>query len=239
MNAARTSRNQSRYLVTRLQRYMSSIGKFARVAITIMVLLCSLVTQGCQHEQTTRPTDQGGFFSARSSAESTKTATPREEAASRAAFLAAYPVFMHPRCMNCHPVGDVPLQGEDSHPHLQNVKRGPDGKGLYALKCKNCHQDKNLPGEDMPPGHPEWHLPPANTPMVFQGRSPAQLARQLKDAKQNGGKTLEEIIRHVAEDSLVLSGWNPAEGRTKPPLSHAEFTAKMREWIEKGAAIPE
>src|SRR5262245_64601330 len=53
-----------------------------------------------------------------------------DEAASRAAFRAVYPVFMHPRCMNCHPAGDVPLQGDDSHPHLQNVKRGPDGKGL-------------------------------------------------------------------------------------------------------------
>ena len=52
-------------------------------------------------------------------------------------------------------------------------------------------------------------------------------------------KTPEGIIHHVAEDSLVLTGWNPAEGRSKPPLSHAEFAAKMREWIEKGAAIPE
>src|SRR4051794_8897291 len=49
-----------------------------------------------------------------------------DEIASRDAFLAAYPVFMHPRCLNCHPVGDVPLVGEDSHPHLQNVRRGPD-----------------------------------------------------------------------------------------------------------------
>ncbi len=135
--------------------------------------------------------------------------------------------------------GDIPLQGEDSHRHLQNVKRGPDGKGLYALKCRNCHQDTNLPGEDMPPGHPEWHLPPANMPMVFQGKSPAELARQLKDSKRNGGKTLEEILHHIAEDSLVLTGWNPAEGRSKPPLGHGEFAAKMREWVKKGAAIPE
>src|ERR1051325_6482790 len=88
-----------------------------------------------------------------------------DEAESRAAFLAAYPVFMHPRCMNCHPKGDAPLQGEDSHIHAQNVQRGPDGKGLFAMKCGNCHQDKNLPGADMPPGHPEWHLPPASTRM--------------------------------------------------------------------------
>src|SRR5712692_6974017 len=126
----------------------------------------------------------------------------RDDAGARAAFLAAYPVFMHPRCMNCHPAGDAPLQGEDSHPHLQNVKRGPDGKGLYALKCGNCHQNRNLAGEGMPPGHPEWHLPPANMRLVFQDKPPAELARQLKDPKQNGGKTLEQLIRHIAEDSL-------------------------------------
>src|SRR6516165_5310707 len=77
--------------------------------------------------------------------------------AAREAFLAAYKVFMHPRCLNCHPAGDVPLQGDDSRPHAQNVKRGPDGKGKYALKCANCHQEANLAGENMPPGSPNWH----------------------------------------------------------------------------------
>src|SRR5262249_11391074 len=93
----------------------------------------------------------------------------RDLTESRAAFLAASPVFMHPRCLNCHPVGNAPLQGDDSHPHAQNVQRGPDGKGLYALKCANCHQFSNLPGANMPPGNPNWHMLPPQTPMVFQG----------------------------------------------------------------------
>ncbi|HKX62608.1 MAG TPA: hypothetical protein VJS65_12200 [Verrucomicrobiae bacterium] len=163
----------------------------------------------------------------------------RDTAASRAAFVAAYPVFMHPRCMNCHPTGNAPLQGDDSHPHAQNVQRGHDGKGLYALKCANCHQSENLPGLNMPPGNPNWHMLPPETPMVFQGKTPAQLARQLKDPRQNGGKTLEQLLHHITEDKLVLGGWEPGDGRTKPPQSHAEFSARMREWVEKGAAIPE
>ena len=80
--------------------------------------------------------------------------------------------------MNSHPKGDAPLQGEDSHLHTQNVLRGSEGKGLFAMKCANCHQFEN-----MPPGHPEWHLPPANMSMVFEGKTPGQLARQLKDLK--------------------------------------------------------
>jgi mono/diheme cytochrome c family protein len=150
-----------------------------------------------------------------------------------------YKVLMHPRCMNCHPAGDVPLQGDDSHLHPQQVQRGPEGKGKFALKCSSCHQDKNLAGANMPPGNPNWHLPSPKTPLVFQGKTPGELARQLKDPKQNGGKTLEQLYHHVAEDKLVLWGWDPGDGRTKPPLSHAEFARKMREWIDNGAPVPE
>lgn len=163
----------------------------------------------------------------------------KDEAGAREAFQAAYKVFMHPRCMNCHPVGDVPLQGDKSLPHLQNVKRGPDGRGKYALKCANCHQLANLPGENMPPGNPNWHLPPPTMRMVFEGKTPGELCRLLKDPRQNGGKTMEQLIHHVSEDKLVLWGWDPGEGRTKPPLSHAEFAKKMQEWANKGAACPE
>jgi hypothetical protein len=165
--------------------------------------------------------------------------TAQDEAASRAAFLDAYKVLMHPRCLNCHPSGDAPLQGDDSHVHAQNVKRGPDGKGLYALKCANCHQFANLSGLNMPPGNPNWHLPSPEMPLVFQGRTPAELARQLKDPKQNGGRTLEQLYHHVATDKLVLGGWDPGDGRTKPPLTHDEFARRIREWIDKGAAVPE
>lgn len=160
-----------------------------------------------------------------------------KEKESAEAFKEAYKVLMHPRCMNCHPSGDAPLQGDDSHIHTQNVTRGKDGKGVYAMKCANCHQKENTAGLNMPPGNPNWHLPPANMKMVFQGKTPAQLAAQFKDRKLTG-KTLQEMLHHVEEDKLVLGGWDPGEGRTKPPLSHAEFAAKFREWIEKGAVIP-
>ncbi len=153
------------------------------------------------------------------------------------AFKSVYKVLMSPRCMNCHPAGDVPLQGEDSHLHNMNPKRGVDGKGLYAMKCSNCHQPTNVAGLHTPPGNPNWHLPPADTKMVFQGKTAAQLAKQLVDPKQNGFKNKKQLLDH-ASDQLVVTAWNPGEGRSLPPLSHKEFVKAWTTWINKGAYAP-
>src|SRR5436305_13414005 len=37
---------------------------------------------------------------------------------SRAIFNEVAKVVTNPRCMNCHPAGDRPLQGHDQHPHM-------------------------------------------------------------------------------------------------------------------------
>ncbi len=182
--------------------------------------------------------DGFGGFAASSRKGAASPVTPTNDAVARAAFLAAYPVFMHPRCMNCHPLADAPLQGEDSHPHAQNVQRGRDGKGKYALKCSNCHQLENLPGENMPPGVPNWHMPPGHMKMVFEGKSAGDLCRQFKDVRQNGGHSVEGAIEHLEADSLVLWGWSPGDGRGTPPLSHAELVSKMHDWVRNGAACP-
>jgi len=159
--------------------------------------------------------------------------------ASRAAFLQVYKVLISPRCANCHPAGDAPLQGDDSHVHLQNVKRGPDGHGVAAMRCNTCHQDKNLPGANLPPGNPKWSLPAPEHKMVFVGRTAAALCRQIKDPKQNGGRSLEQLFDHVSHDDLVGWGWNPGDGRSLPPLSREETSRQMRVWIDGGAACPD
>ena len=165
---------------------------------------------------------------------------PKPDAsASRAAFLQVYRVLTSPRCQNCHPAGDVPLQGDDSHAHLQNVKRGKDGDGVYGMRCDTCHQATNLPGAHLPPGNPKWSLPSPEHKMVFVGRSPAELCKQIKDPAQNGGRSFDKLLDHVANDDLVGWGWNPGDGRTLPPLSRADTAAQMRIWIDGGAACPE
>ncbi len=84
------------------------------------------------------------------------------------AFAEAAVVLFHPRCMNCHPSGDAPLIRDDSQTHMFNVKRGPEGKGAGAMNCTLCHGETNKPGGA--PGVANWHMPPENMPMVFQGR---------------------------------------------------------------------
>ena len=155
-----------------------------------------------------------------------------------ALFAAFVSVLRHPRCMNCHSHGDFPRQGDDSHQHTMDVRRGPDGQGVTAQKCNTCHQDHNLAGAHMPSGAPHWGLPPANIPMIWQGLNDAQICRSIKDPKENNGRSIDQIVEHLAEDELVLWGWNPGEGRTPIPMPHDEFVAKVRQWRAAGAPCP-
>lgn len=153
------------------------------------------------------------------------------------AFLQVYKVLMSPRCMNCHPAGDQPLQGDDSHIHTMNVQRGKDGKGLYAAKCSNCHQPENTAGLHAPPGNPKWQLPPSDMKMVFEGRSAHDLALQIMDITRNGHKNKKQLLEH-ARDTLVKAGWTMGEGRTPPPLAYKDFLKVWDVWINKGGYAP-
>ena len=206
---------------------LKNLFSFLRIkTITIVVLICvatAIINSG--FESSNRFDGNSSNSTAKDSVESVK------------AFADVYKVLMSPRCMNCHPSGDVPLQGDDSHIHSMLPKRGKDGKGVYAMKCGNCHQSENLPGLHKPPGNPNWHLPPADMKMVFQGRTPRQLAKQLIDPKQNGNKSKEKLLEH-ANDALVLAGWDMGDGRSLPPLSHKEFVKAWTTWLNKGAYTP-
>lgn len=161
----------------------------------------------------------------------------RDDAAAAAAFESIIPVLRHPRCMNCHSRGDFPRQGDDGHRHTMNVRRGLVGDGGIAVKCSTCHQDHNLEGPHMPPGAPGWHLPPPGMLMIWEGLTDRQLCELFKDPRQNGGRNVDQIVKHMSTP-LVLWGWNPGEGRTLVPIPQSEFLAKVKEWAAKGAGCP-
>jgi mono/diheme cytochrome c family protein len=207
------------------QAKANSIFPFRTVSVMVILLSAIvLMTSAFKDKNAGTGLDTKNVFNA-DSVESVK------------AFMQVYGVLMSARCMNCHPSGDVPLQGDDSHLHTMLPKRGKDGKGLYAMKCTNCHQPENTQGIHTPPGNPEWHMPPADMKMVFQGRTPNQLAKQLIDPKRNGNTDRAKLIEH-ADDDLVVAGWNPGEGRTLPPMSHADFKKAWITWLTKGAYAP-
>ncbi|HSD90384.1 MAG TPA: hypothetical protein VLB44_22805 [Kofleriaceae bacterium] len=170
---------------------------------------------------------------------------PRSEGASRETGLAAFEqvrsVFQHARCQNCHPAGDIPLQGDDGRPHAQNVQRGPEGRGNVGLECTTCHQAANAPdsyGAHMPPGASTgWRMPPPQTRMVFVGMSAAALCEQIKDTSRNGGRDLAALRTHL-DDPLVAWAWNPGVGRTPLPLSRQEFLTAFETWTAAGAPCP-
>lgn len=154
---------------------------------------------------------------------------------SRALFLEASRVLLHPRCSNCHPDGDVPAQGMEMRPHQPPVTRGPEDRGVVGMQCMSCHQDRNVELARVP-GAPNWHLAPRQ--MAWVGKRPRQICEQMKDPKRNGGKSLEQIIEHNAHDALVGWGWSPGHDREPAPGTQEQFGAIVAAWVETGAECP-
>ena len=169
-------------------------------------------------------------------------AKPDPVPAPAAAFETVRAVLQNPRCANCHPPGEAPLQGDDSHPHIMNIQRGANGRGVPGLACTSCHGPANPPpsyGLHVPPGvSPEWHLPPPSQKMVFVGLSAHDLCEQLKDPKRNGGMDTAALVKHVSTDPLVLWGWSPGFGRKPVPIPHATFVAAFKAWADQGGPCP-
>jgi hypothetical protein len=156
-------------------------------------------------------------------------------ARSLALFAEAGKVFQHPRCRNCHPAGDRPLQGDEGRLHHPAVRRGPDGLGVPGLRCTACHQEANYDPAGLP-GARGWHLAPVS--MALEGRSLPEICAQLKDADRNGGRELADIATHVTNDPLIRWTWTPGGRRTPVPATPETFAALVRAWIDTGAACP-
>jgi hypothetical protein len=195
----------------------------------------------------------GGLYVSAAHGQATSPATLRAPAAfagiadpaarSRALFTEAAKVLTSPRCMNCHPAGDHPLQGDDHHVHQPPVARGAAGAGVPGLPCAACHTSRTVdlyPGAAASyqsiPGHPRWQLAPLE--MAWEGKSVGDICRQIKDKNRNGGRDLALLQEHIAKDDLLAYGWNPGAGRTPAPGTQAQAGALIQAWIDTGAECP-
>ena len=162
-----------------------------------------------------------------------------------AAWRQIYSVLTSPRCINCHTATNYPQQGDDRHRHFANAIRGPEGKGAPGLNCVSCHQTENADSTGVPGGH-NWHLAPLS--MRWQDTndhilSSAAVCRAVTDRTKNNALDGPGLLKHHEEEPLVLWAWNPGRrpdgtARSLPPLTHAEFVAATRRWVDAGMPCP-
>lgn len=156
-------------------------------------------------------------------------------ARSAALFTEAGKVLTHARCVNCHPAGDRPRQGDVRRLHQPPVARGDDGFGLPAMRCPICHQAANFePGRV--PGNQVWHLAPIE--MAWEGKTLGEICAQIKDPTRNGGRSLDEIVHHIGTDPLVGWAWTPGAGRQPAPGTQSEAGGLLDAWVNTGAVCP-
>ncbi|MEM6927356.1 MAG: c-type cytochrome [Myxococcota bacterium] len=151
-----------------------------------------------------------------------------------AAFADIYAVSTHPRCMNCHPDGDAPLQGDDSHAHIYGITRFSPLEGTH---CSTCHAPSGVGDGQapLPPADAIWSMPPRA--MAFENRTPAQICAQLKDPEINGRRGLSGLAHHIEKDHLLITSWH--SGRPTPPITHEELVERYEIWGEAGGPCPE
>lgn len=156
-------------------------------------------------------------------------------ARSRALFVEISRVLTHARCVNCHPSDETPRQGDAHAIHDPPVERGIGDRGVPAMQCTGCHQDRNAVLARVP-GAPGWQLAPKA--MAWLDRTPHQICEQLVDRTRNGDRTLAQLHDHLAHDALVGWGWSPGADRAPVPGTQAQLGALVQAWIDTGAECP-
>jgi hypothetical protein len=86
------------------------------------------------------------------------------------------------------------------------------------------------------PGAAKWHLAPKE--MAWEGKTLGDICRQIKDPARNGGLSMEALIKHMSEDTLVGWAWAPGADRQPAPGDQQTFGGLIRAWAESGAVCP-
>jgi mono/diheme cytochrome c family protein len=218
-----------------------------RVTLVVVALLLVLAWPRASSSQ-----PQAGQRSTKSSQAKSAQKRLRSDAvpaADRSAGLAAwqqvYSVLSHPRCVNCHTATGYPQQGDDRHRHLFNVVRGGVNHGVPGLNCATCHQSANADSTGVP-GAPDWHLAPLA--MAWQDKHDkilpsAAVCRAVTDRSRNENMDGPALLKHHTEAPIVLWSFQPGRRndgtpRTLPPLTHEQFVAATRRWVDAGTPCP-
>ena len=141
------------------------------------------------------------------------------------AFREMWPVFRHPRCLNCH--GGVDPFADDKvtrHEGGQMEKAFP----VDLEQCQACHD-----------GLPGWMVPPRED-LLFVGKSDEELCRQMKHHEKTGN----DFVGHIFNDhdatnvQFIAAGFKgdralgDVAAAEPPPGTQAELTEKARKWVK-------
>ena len=94
---------------------------------------------------------------------------------------------------------------------------------MPGMTCNTCHGPANADVVDQAetlksiPGNPAWHLAPIE--MAWEGKSLGFICEQIKDPERNGGKTMDEIVEHMAHDCSSAGDGTPAQGVSRCPAA--------------------
>ena len=154
----------------------------------------------------------------------------------RAIFTELGKVLTHPRCVNCHPAGDRPRQG-DARPAAPAAGRARAGRASAASRCAARSATRRRTST------------PAACPAIPNGisrrarwrgraRRFAEICEQIKDPARNGNRKPEDLIHHIGDDTLVGWAWAPGYGRQPAPGTQKIAGALVEAWVKTGAACP-
>ena len=145
-------------------------------------------------------------------------------------------VLTHPRCVNCHPAGDRPRQGEMGRPApaAGRARRGRSWPRRPCAARSATRRPTSSPAACR--AIPEWHLAPRE--MAWEGKTLGEICVQIKDPERNGGRSLEDLIHHIGNDTLVGWAWAPGYGRQPAPGTQKEAGALVEAWVKTGAVCP-
>ncbi|MEL7372414.1 MAG: Isoquinoline 1-oxidoreductase subunit [Myxococcota bacterium] len=205
-----------------------AIGVFALVLVGIVVLFNGQPTTQEPTASVTLPPSDGVRMPADFSV------VPAGGARARALFEEVTKVLKHPRCTNCHPSTERPLQGEQGDLHQPLVVRGAGGLGAPGgMLCINCHGSTSF---GRVPGSPGWVLAPAA--LAWEGASTTEICDGLKKHVEARGRSLQDLIAFVTNNSLVAYGFAPAEHLEPAPGSQKQLAKLVAAWVEQGADCP-
>jgi hypothetical protein len=160
---------------------------------------------------------------------------PSADAQHPGAFTRIAEVLKSPRCINCHPAGNSPHQGDEARVHDFGITRGPADRGAPGMRCDTCHQETNQESSGVP-GTRHWQLAPLS--MAWEGLSDPELCRAVLDRSKNGGRSVDDLVHHMTEDALVQWAWEPGGQRKPPPVARDEFLELVRAWAASSAECP-